>query len=46
MAENGDILDQAAQAFIKAGVPPETMAQLIAFAKQPQTGQQQGQQTQ
>ena len=36
MAESGDQLDQAAQIFIQAGVPPETVGQLIEFARQPQ----------
>jgi len=40
MAESGDMLDQAAQAFVDAGVPIETMQQLMEFAKQPQTGAQ------
>jgi hypothetical protein len=38
MAESGDQLDQAAQIFIQAGVDEQTMAQLLAFAKQPQGG--------
>ena len=36
MAESGDQLEQAAQIFIQAGVPPETVGQLIEFARQPQ----------
>jgi len=36
MAESGDQLEQAAQIFIQAGVPPETVGQLIEFARQTQ----------
>lgn len=38
MAESGTALDQAAQVFIQAGIPQETIMQLIEYAKQPQTG--------
>ncbi|HBA73467.1 MAG TPA: hypothetical protein DCZ63_15130 [Geobacter sp.] len=38
MAESGDALDQAAKIFIDAGVPQETIVQLMEFARQPQTG--------
>ena len=38
MAESGTALDQAAQLFIQAGIPPETIAGLVALAKQPQGG--------
>jgi hypothetical protein len=37
MAESGDALDQAAQIFIKAGIPADTMQQMIEYAKQPQS---------
>lgn len=38
MAEKGDALQQAAQIFVQAGVPQETVAQLMEFAKQQQVG--------
>jgi len=38
MAESGDVLDQAAQAFVAAGIPPETIQQLLDYARQPQAG--------
>lgn len=38
MAESGDILDQAAQAFVAAGVPEEEVIALVEYAKQPQRG--------
>ena len=36
MAENGDQLDQAAQIFIQAGIPEETVSQLLQYAREPQ----------
>ncbi len=37
MAESGDMLDQAGQAFVDAGIPVDYIQELIATAKQPQT---------
>jgi hypothetical protein len=39
MAESGDALDQAAQQFVAAGVPQETVMQLLELARQQQFGQ-------
>jgi hypothetical protein len=39
MAESGNALDQAAQQFVAAGVPQETVMQLIELARQQQSGQ-------
>lgn len=39
MAERGDQLEQAANIFVQAGVPPETVGQLLEFARQQQYGQ-------
>lgn len=38
MAENGDALQQAAQAFIQAGVDPVMVQELLQYAMQPQGG--------
>lgn len=40
MAESGNALDQAAQVFIAAGLPQETVMQLLNVARQQQFGQQ------
>lgn len=42
MAEKGSQIEQAAAVFIQAGVDEQTMADLVAYAQQPQFGQQMG----